>query len=408
MAAQAKCKAVIFDLDGLMLDTEPLYRIAWKRASAECGFELTDEIYKSLVGRGRKDAERTLAETFGSEFPPEKFRALAARYEEQEFAGPPMPKKPGLDELLAFLELKHVPLAVATSTERRLTRPRLARAGLLSRFDAIATGDEVSRGKPFPDLFLLAAKRLGAEPSSCLVLEDSEAGVFAARAAGMQVFQVPDLVEPSAEVRRAATSVFRSLFDVLETLKTSCLSPAARKCLPSMIKTERLIALPLSRLDREEVRVMDRDPQIMATLGGVRSEEESERWLRDNLEHWERHGFGIWVFRDAASGEVVGRAGLRRVEVEGAAEVELGYVVASKFWGQGLATEMARAILERGYPSVAMDRVIALIEASNLRSLRVAGKLGFRFERNAMWKGFSTTMHRRNAGRVASGSGGQR
>src|ERR1700730_12191590 len=118
-------EAIIFDMDGLMLDTEPLYRIAWKRASAECGFELTDEIYKSLVGRGRKDAERTLAETFGSEFPPEKFRALAARYEEQEFAGPPMPKKPGLDELPAFLELKHVPLAVATSTERRLTRPRL-------------------------------------------------------------------------------------------------------------------------------------------------------------------------------------------------------------------------------------------------------------------------------------------
>ena len=396
-------EAIIFDMDGLMLDTEPLYRIAWKRASAECGFELTDEIYTSLVGRGRKDAERTLAETFGPEFSPEKFRVLAARYEEEEFAGPPMPKKPGLDELLAFLEQMNLPLAVATSTERRLTLPRLARAGLLSRFDAVATGDEVSRGKPFPDLFLLAARRLGAEPSSCLVLEDSEAGVFAARAAGMQVFQVPDLVDPSAEVRRAANGVFRSLFDVLEKLKTSLFSPAARKCSPSMIKTKRLIAFPLSRLDREEVRLMDRDPQIMATLGGVRSEAESERWLRENLEHWERHGFGIWVFRDATTAEVAGRAGLRRVEVEGAAEVELGYVLASKFWGQGLATEMGTAILERGLPSIAMDRVIALIEASNVRSLRVAGKLGFYFERNANWKGLFTTLHRRTSNAAATG-----
>jgi HAD superfamily hydrolase (TIGR01509 family) len=396
-------QTVIFDMDGLMLDTEPLYRIAWKRASAECGFELTDEIYKSLVGRGRKDAERTLRETFGPEFSPEKFRALAAQYEEQEFAGPPTPKKPGLDELLAFLEQRNLPLAVATSTERRLALPRLARAGLLSRFDAIATGDEVSRGKPFPDLFLLAAKRLGAEPSSCLVLEDSEAGVFAARAAGMQVFQVPDLVEPSDEVKRAATGVFFSLFDVLEKFKTFPVTAAARKCPPSMIKTRRLVALPLSSLDREAVRLMDRDPQIMATLGGFRSEEESERWLRENLEHWERHGFGIWVFRDATSGEVAGRAGIRRMEVEGVAEVELGYVVASKFWGQGLATEMGSAILERGYPSVAMDRVIALIESSNTRSLRVAGKLGFRFERNAMWKGLLTTLHRRNSGTAIPG-----
>jgi len=396
-------QAVIFDMDGLMLDTEPLYRIAWKRASAECGFLLTDEIYKSLVGRGRKDAEKTLAETFGPKFPPGKFRTLAAQYEEQEFAGPPMPKKPGLDELLPFLDRTKVTLAVATSTERRLTLPRLARAGLLARLDAVATGDEVSRGKPFPDLFLLAAKRLDVEPSSCLVLEDSEAGVFAARAAGMQVFQVPDLVEPSDEVRRAATGVFRSLIDVTEQLKTFALSPPARRCYSRMIKTKRLIALPLSMLDREEVRQMDRDPQIMATLGGVRSEEESERWLRENLEHWERHGFGIWVFRHATNGEVAGRAGLRRVEVEGAAEVELGYVVASKFWGQGLATEMGSAILERGSPQIsmatdlpiAMDRIVALIETSNQRSLRVAAKLGFHFERNAMWKGLRTTLHRR-------------
>lgn len=396
-------QAIIFDMDGLMLDTEPLYRIAWKRASAECGFELTDEIYKSLVGRGRKDAVKTLAETFGPEFPPEKFRALAARYEEEKFAGPRMPKKPGLDQLLAFLEQRNLPLAVATSTERRLTLPRLARTGLLSRFEVVATGDEVSRGKPFPDLFLLAASRLGVEPSSCLVLEDSEAGVLAARAAGMQVFQVPDLVEPSAEARRAANGVFHSLCDVKERLRTSPLNPPAHESFSRMIETRRLLALPLSKLDREEVRAMDCDPQIMATLGGVRSEEDSERWLRENLEHWERHGFGIWVFRDATSGEIAGRAGLRRVDVEGASEVELGYALASKFWGQGLATEMGSAVLERGYPSVAMDRVIALIAASNARSLRVAAKLGFHFERNAIWKGSVTTLHRRNSTGMASG-----
>ena len=390
-------QAIIFDMDGLMLDTEPLYRIAWKRASAECGFQLTDEIYKNLVGRGQQDAEKTLFKIFGPEFPKEQFAALSAKYEEQEFSGPSPAKKPGLEELLELLAVRGLPLAVATSTERRLTLPRLARAGLLPRFDVVATGDEVPRGKPFPDLFLLAANRLGAAPSACLVLEDSEAGVMAASAAGMKVFMVPDLVEPSAEIKRAATGVFQSLFEVTKNLQKSSLAPAARSRSCGMIRTRRLIALPLCELDRPDVRLMDSDPQVMATMGGVRSEEGTQCWMRENLEHLERNGFGIWVFRDASDARVAGRAGLRRVEVEGEIEIELGYVLACEFWGKGLATEMGDAILDRGYPSIQLDRVVALIDANNIRSLRVAAGLGFHFERNVIWKGLPMTLNRMNS-----------
>ena len=395
--------AIIFDMDGLMLDTEPLYRIAWKRASAESGHELTDEIYKSLVGRGKKDAERTLSKIFGPEFSGEKFRTLSVQYEAQEFSAPSLPKKPGLDELLPFLHVRNIPIAVATSTERSIALPRLAKAGVLSRFDAVATVDDVLRGKPFPDLFLLAANRLDAKPPSCLVLEDSEAGVMAASAAGMQVFLVPDLVEPSAEVRSAANRIFGSLSEVTDHLGQLLLGPAVRQRPPSMIKTKRLVAFPLSALDSQELRLMDCDSQVMATLGGVRSEEETQRWLGENLDHWDRNGFGIWVFRDAADGQVTGRAGLRRVEIEDEAEIELGYALASKFWGNGLATEMGDAILDRGLPSIPMDRVIALIEASNVRSQRVAARLGFRFERNVIWKGLPTMLHRLTARPRANG-----
>jgi ribosomal-protein-alanine N-acetyltransferase len=170
-----------------------------------------------------------------------------------------------------------------------------------------------------------------------------------------------------------------------------------------MIRTKRLIGLPLSELDESDVRVLNRDPQVMATLGGVRTEEETRRWMRENLEHWERNGFGTWVFHDFTNGEVAGRAGIRRVEVEGESEIELGYVLASKFWGQGLATEMGDAILDRKYPSLPMGRVIALIDAKNARSLRVAARLGFRFERNVTWKGLPTTLHRLSARRCDRG-----
>lgn len=390
-------QAIIFDMDGLMLDTEPLYRMVWKRAAAACGYNLTDEIYRGLVGRGRIVAEQILSQTFGPGFPMEKFRKLSREDEVRAFSFDPIEKKPGLEELLSFVESRNLPKAVATSTERSIAIPLLARMGLLERFSVLATGDEVAKGKPHPDLFLLVARRLKVDPPQCLVLEDSEAGVMAASAAAMPVFMVPDLVEPSDKVRHAATGVFQSLGDVVENLKVRAFVPAEHYSSCAMIRTRRLIALPLSQLDEPNVRMLNRDPQVMATLGGVRTDEETRRWMRENLEHWERNGFGTWVFRDLKNGQVAGRAAIRRVVVEGESEIELGYVLASEFWGQGLATEMGEAILLRGHPSVQQESVIALIAASNVRSLRVAARLGFRFERNVIWKGLPTTLHRLNA-----------
>jgi HAD superfamily hydrolase (TIGR01509 family) len=214
-------QAIIFDMDGLMLDTEPLYRKVWKRAAAECGYNLTDEMYRELVGRGRKVAEQILARLFAPDFPMEKFRKLSLEDEVRTFTFDPIETKPGLEEILAFVEARNLPKAVATSTERAIAVPLLTRMNLLPRFRVVATGDEVSRGKPHPDLFMLAAQRLGVAPASCLVLEDSEAGVTAASRAGMRVFLVPDIVQPSPEVARLATAIFPSLVDAMRGLEKS-------------------------------------------------------------------------------------------------------------------------------------------------------------------------------------------
>ena len=125
----------------------------------------------------------------------------------------------GLDELLALLDSRGLPKAVATSTERRLAAAQLGGLGLLERFNVIATGDEVRNGKPAPDLFLLAAHRLGMKPSQCLVLEDSEAGVVAAHRAGMQVYVVPDLKPPSRAVEELTQGRFESLIAVERRLR---------------------------------------------------------------------------------------------------------------------------------------------------------------------------------------------
>jgi len=206
-------------MDGLLLDTEPLYRAAWQKACAHFGYELTFDLYKRLAGRNRSDAVRMLVDRFGEKFPIEPFRVLVHEYEEVEFSKGPIPKRPGVDVLLSLLEAQNIPRAVATSSEMARAKEWLAGAGVLDMFAVLATGDQVPRGKPAPDIFLLAASRLGAASGDCLVLEDAEPGVRAARAAGMRVYLVPDLIPPTPEGVKLAEKLFDSLSDVARDLE---------------------------------------------------------------------------------------------------------------------------------------------------------------------------------------------
>ena len=206
--------AVIFDMDGLIFDTEPLYRAAWQIAARKCGYELTDEIYLRLIGLGRTGSEAVLAAEFGVGFSPERFRNECKAAEFDVLDATPAKEKPGFRELLAYLENHGVPRALATSTDRAVADRHLKHAGLMNRFAAIVAGDEVRHAKPAPDLYLLAAEKLGVDPVRCLVLEDSAPGVEAARRAGMAVFVVPDQIAPTPEVQQTAAGVFSTLFEV--------------------------------------------------------------------------------------------------------------------------------------------------------------------------------------------------
>jgi HAD superfamily hydrolase (TIGR01509 family) len=212
--------AVIFDMDGLMLDTESVAKTAWQRAAVELGYPISDDLYLSMLGRDLRDTEDILVESLGPSF---SFETLRGRYlihfnDHVDRYG--VRTKPGLDPLLDYLDRHGIPKSIATSTGRHRATARLERAGVLGRFTHIVTGDEVSRGKPAPDIFLKAAEKMNAAPSDCFVLEDTEAGIQAAHAAGMAPICIPDLKRPSPEIARLASRILPSLVEARDHFET--------------------------------------------------------------------------------------------------------------------------------------------------------------------------------------------
>lgn len=208
-----------------MLDTEPLYKVAWQGACAELGYALDDPSYAKLVGRPTEDCERELVRQFGAAFPIDRFRTRWPERWHAEVAAHGIQQKPGLREFLTFLDEQGLPIAVATSSEADYAAFSLRHAGLQGRFKIVVTGDQVPRGKPAPDIYLEAARRLEVAPAACVALEDSEAGTLAASRAGMRVLLIPDWTRPSAPVVRAAFRVCASLNEAREWIGTRLIPP---------------------------------------------------------------------------------------------------------------------------------------------------------------------------------------
>ena len=215
--------AVIFDMDGLLFDTECLYRDAILEVAGALGIALTEETYLQTIGMSQTATRAFFTDQFGANFKFDEFWSAAAeRFNHAAADGVAL--KPGVRELLDYLHVQRIPCGIATSSHHHDAARHLAVHDLSDRFDCIVAHGDYTRGKPHPDPYLMAAERLEKAPNVCLALEDSHNGVRAASAAGMITVMVPDLISPTPESRDLCALVADNLHQVLDRLPQTGLS----------------------------------------------------------------------------------------------------------------------------------------------------------------------------------------
>ena len=207
-------QAVLFDMDGVIFDSEIKVIECWKDIAEKYGFgDIETPCYEAL-GTTREIAREIMLAHYGADFPYDAYKDEMAALFHARYGEGRLPKKKGVEELLQFLHVHNLKVALASSTRREVVTQELRDGGLLDYFDAVICGDMVARSKPEPDIFLKACEVLGVAPEHAVGIEDSYNGMRALAAAGIMAIMVPDLKQPTDEIRALATEVLPDLLAV--------------------------------------------------------------------------------------------------------------------------------------------------------------------------------------------------
>ena len=216
--------AVVFDMDGVIFDTENLGLYAWRKAAPLFGADDIDAVYRKIIGTKYERGLEILREHYGKDFPAEDFRKSAAVFV-RDVLNTKIPMRPFAREILEFLKKNGIKTALASSTKYDIVIRELTQEGLIGYFDVIVGGDLVTKSKPEPDIFLKAMADLGEKPENCFIVEDSHNGIRAAYASGARPVMVPDIVMPDEEIKSMCHKIFGNLGEVMEYFKNELALP---------------------------------------------------------------------------------------------------------------------------------------------------------------------------------------
>lgn len=215
-------KAVIFDMDGVLFDTERVYLESWIKVFKEYGYTMTKEMYIPLMGTGRKNVKEVFKKTFGDNIPIEEMYVKKDELLFKAIDNNEVPLKLGAIDILCYLKEEGYKIALATSAKRDRVTKQIQANNMNNMFNAIVCGDDVVNSKPDPEIFLKAAKKLDVNPENCVVIEDSLAGIKGANKGGMKGFHVEDLKKADDEIKTLSTKTFKNLVEIKEYLRDKC------------------------------------------------------------------------------------------------------------------------------------------------------------------------------------------
>lgn len=213
--------AVIFDMDGILFDTERLCERSWLAVAEKQGFSGMEEVFPKCIGLNANDSRRVVMDAYGEDFDYPRFREEASVWYQDYIEKNGLPVMKGVSGILDWLKKNNWKVGLASSTRRSSVENHLKQAGFRDYFSVVVTGDMVEHSKPQPDIYLLACRELGVEPEETYAIEDSPNGIRSAHAAGMLPLMVPDMLEPDEELRRLCRGIFRDLDEVREFLDTA-------------------------------------------------------------------------------------------------------------------------------------------------------------------------------------------
>ena len=211
-------KAVVFDMDGVLFDTERLCMNSWEHVAKKRGIEMIGDVFEQCIGLNATDTKAVILNAYGQDFPYDEFCVQASEWFWDYIHKKGLPLKAGVKKILPYLQKAGYQIGLASSSKYESVMNHLKRAEIIDYFSVIVTGDMIEHSKPKPDIYLLACRKLGVEPGEAYAIEDSPNGIRSASAAGMKPIMVPDMVQPDAEMEELSFMICEDLLQVMKYL----------------------------------------------------------------------------------------------------------------------------------------------------------------------------------------------
>lgn len=378
-------KTVIFDMDGVIIDSEAQHAKASLNTFKELGVDTDLDYCKSFTGSSSKKMAETAIKDFSLDITTnallDKLNLAKKKLHEKEGYIP----VEGVDALIKRLYKDGVQLAIASSSSPKEIETVVKKLGIKKYFEKLVSASSVANPKPSPDTFLLALEKLGAAPENTVIIEDSTFGVKAAKAANVACI---GFINPNSGNQNLndADVLIESFDGIDKTFIENTLLRSQGKPL-TIASTKRLFIRELAVSDIPDIYPIYSDSQVKKYIDNIDDylelEMEKQKAYIQNV--YSFYGFGLWGVFGKTSKKLIGRCGLENETIDGTNEIMLSYLLDSQHWGYGYALECCEAVLKYAKEQLDLKRIVAVIDFDNIRSIKTAEKLGMKYEKDVVF-----------------------